>query len=71
MLNLEIGVGCNDENSCSGSRQICEITVLDEAWAKKHVIEEDKTNCADRELSGPLEFIGMFVTFIIFISVFF
>lgn len=56
MLTLELGVDCSSDSTCKGDRFICELTVLDEAWAKKRSI--DDTKCAERESNGPLEFIG-------------
>ena len=58
MLTLELGVNCSSDGICQGDRYICELTVLDEAWAKKRSI--DDTKCAERESNGQLEFIGMF-----------
>lgn len=66
MLTLELGVDCSSEGNCKGGRTICEVTALDEPWAKKQTIDEDKTRCADREPNAPLEFIGKRIEFIIY-----
>lgn len=60
MLTLELGNNCTSEENCNGVRYICEVTVLDEPWNKKHSFDEEKAKCAEREASGPLEFIGKF-----------
>lgn len=58
MLTLEMGVDCSTEGNCKGGRHICEVTVLEEAWAKKQSLDEEKTRCAEREPNTRLEFIG-------------
>ena len=43
---------------CSIQNQICEVTVLDEAWAKKRSLQDGSARCAAREPNAPLAFIG-------------
>jgi len=58
MLTLELGSNCSSDGTCKGGRQICQATVLDEAWAKKQTLKKDNSHCADREPNAPLAFIG-------------
>ena len=63
MLTIELGNNCtsNDE-TCTGGRYICEVSVLDARWNEKRVLDEEKTKCADREPNTPPEFIGILFT---------